>query len=269
MDILFGGTLPTDEDIGDPPGVELVPNPPNFPSLPGVGEGVPEPVTRPTFLPANSGVSLRGPSLSGTEHFIHRLQLHTAMDVKSHIEKRISKCPLEHLALLEEDLLKLVSVIDNLNIDSSSLRVKIAELTAASTEYAPLRATSLKMLSPDTRAQQLAVIDSSIAHVRSSQQAASEDYQAAETSLASVQARLEALMQERERLGTEASQFEGFLLQHGATISQHQKEMSLLEQEKCTVMESPILSLADVETLKTLERLLEDRRRSFRDIVLK
>ena len=242
MNMLLGGTLPTDEDIGDPPGVELVPHPPNFPSLPCEGEGVQEPVARPTFLPASSGVSLRGPNASGTEHFIHHIQLRTAMDVKSHIEKRISKCPLEDLVSLKEDLLKLVSVIDNLNVDSSPLRVQIAELMTASTEYASLRATSSKMLSPDARAQQLATIDSSIAHVRSSQQAASRDYQVAATSLASVQAHLEALMQEQERLGTEASRFKGFLLEKEATISQYQKEMSLLEQEKGTVMESPILS---------------------------
>ena len=91
-----------------------------------------------------------------------------------------------------------------------------------------------KMLSPDARAQQLATIDSSIAHVRSSQQAASRDHQVAAASLASVQAHLEALMQEQERLGTEASRFKGFLLEKEATISQYQKEMSLLEQEKDT-----------------------------------
>ena len=133
----------------------------------------------------------------------------------------------------------------------------------------PCAPLTSKMLSPDARAQQLATIDSSIAHVRSSQQAASRDHQVAAASLASVQAHLEALMQEQERLGTEASRFKGFLLEKEATISQYQKEMSLLEQEKDTVMESPILSPADAETLKTLESLLEDRRRSFRDIVLK
>ena len=52
------------------------------------------------------------------------------MDLKSHIENRISKCPLEDLAFLKEDLSKLVSVIDNLNVNSSLLRVKIAKLMA-------------------------------------------------------------------------------------------------------------------------------------------
>lgn len=70
--MLFGGDLPTDREIGDPPGAELVPNPPNFPSFPCVGGGMPEPVMRPTSLPASSEISLRGPNFSGTEQLIHR-----------------------------------------------------------------------------------------------------------------------------------------------------------------------------------------------------
>ncbi|CAN6712575.1 unnamed protein product [Malus baccata var. baccata] len=182
-EMLFTGKLPTDREIGDLPGAELVPNPPNFPSLPCVGEGMQEPVMRPTPLPTNSEISLRGPNLSGTEQVIHRISLSAAMDVKNHIEERISKCPLEDLMLLNEDLSKLVSVIDNLNIDSSSLKIKIAELMAASTEYSSLRAISLEKLNPDVKAHQLAIINSSLAQVQSSQQAASGDYQVTETSL--------------------------------------------------------------------------------------
>ncbi|CAN6543705.1 unnamed protein product [Malus baccata var. baccata] len=158
-EMLFAGKLPTDREIRDPPGAELVPSPPNFPSLPCVGEGMQEP------------------------QVIHRISLSAAMDVKSHIEERISKCPLEDLMLLNEDLSKLVSIIDNLNIDSSSLKIKIAELMAASTEYASLRAISLEKLNPDVKAHQLAIINSSLAQVQSSQQAASGDYQVTETSL--------------------------------------------------------------------------------------
>ncbi|KAM1763678.1 hypothetical protein ACFX11_002999 [Malus domestica] len=121
------------------------------------------------------------------------------MDIKSHIEKRISKCPLEDLALLKEDLSKLVSAFENLNIDSSLLRVKIAELMATSTEYSSLHVVSLKKLNPEVRAQQLAAIDLSIAQVRSSQQTASKGYQVTGTYLDSVQACLEALARERER----------------------------------------------------------------------
>lgn len=87
------------------------------------------------------------------------------MDIKSHIEKKISKCPLEDLTLLNEDLSKLVSVIDNLNVDSSSLKIKIAELMAASTEYSSLRAISFEKLSPNVRAHQLATINLSLAQV--------------------------------------------------------------------------------------------------------
>ncbi|KAM1866572.1 hypothetical protein ACFX13_009409 [Malus domestica] len=77
------------------------------------------------------------------------------MDVKSQIEERISKCPWEDLALLKEDLSKLVYTIDNLNVDSSPLRVQI--------EYSSLRVISLKKLSPDVSSQQLAAMDLSIA----------------------------------------------------------------------------------------------------------
>ncbi|CAN6586386.1 unnamed protein product [Malus baccata var. baccata] len=182
-EMLFTGKLPTDREIGDPPGAELVPNPPNFPSLPCVGKGMQEPIMRPTPLPASSEISLRGPNLSGTEQVIHRISLSAAMDIKSHIEEKISKCSLEDLMLLNEDLSKLVSVIDNLNIDSSSLKIKIAELMAASTEYSSLRAISLEKLNPDVRDHQLAIINSSLAQVQSSQQAASGDYQVTETSL--------------------------------------------------------------------------------------
>ncbi|KAM1343033.1 hypothetical protein ACFX2F_007276 [Malus domestica] len=176
MEMLFGGNLPTDEEIADPPIVELVPNPSSCPSMPCVGEGMQEPLMRPAPLPASSEISLRGPNLSGTEQFIHHIKIRAAIDLKSHIEKMISKCPLKELTLLEEDLLKLVSTIDNLNIDSSLLRVKIAELMATSTEYSSLHAISLKKLSLKTRAQQLSVIDLSIARVRSSQQAISKGY---------------------------------------------------------------------------------------------
>ncbi|KAM1079616.1 hypothetical protein ACFX2B_014162 [Malus domestica] len=153
------------------------------------------------------------------------------MDIKSHIEKRISKCPLEDLTLLNKDLLKLVYVIDNLNVDSSALKIKIAELMAASTEYSSLRAISLEKLSPDVR--------------------------------------LDALAREQEQLVIEASQLESVLAEQGTTLSQYQDEISRLELEKCMTMELPILSPTEAETLKTLESLLEDRLRSFGDIVFK
>ncbi|CAN6716509.1 unnamed protein product [Malus baccata var. baccata] len=247
MDMLLGGNLLTDEEIGDSPGEELVQNSPNLPSLPCVGEGVQESIIRPAPLPASSAISLRGPNLNGTEQFIHRLKLRAALDVKSHIESRISKCSLEDLSLLEEDLSKLVSTIDNLN-------------------YSSLHAISLKKLSPDDRAQQLAAIDLSLARVRSSQQVASGDYQVTEASLASVQVRLDALVREREQLGTQASQLEKVLAEQRATLSQHHEEISRLEQEKGLAMDLPTLSPTEAETLKTLEGLLQDRLRSFRDI---
>ncbi|KAM1993546.1 hypothetical protein ACFX16_009866 [Malus domestica] len=248
-EMLFGGDLPTDMEIGDPPGAELVPNPSNFLSLPCVGRGMQEPVTRPTLLPASSEISLRGSNPSGTEQFIHRISLGAAMDIKSHIEERISKCPLENLTLLKEDLSKLVSVIDNLNVDSSSLKIKIAKLMTASTEYSSLCAIFLEKLSLDVRAHQLATINLSLAQVRSSQQAASGDYPVTETSLTSVLMCLDVMVREREQL--------------------YQKEISRLEREKGMTMELPILSPTEVETLKTLEGLLEDRLRSCRDIVFK
>ncbi|KAM2973787.1 hypothetical protein FF1_000151 [Malus domestica] len=242
---------------------------PNFPSLPCVGGGMPEPVMRPTPLPASSEISLRGPNLSGTERLIHRISLGAAMEIKGHIEERISKCPLEDLMLLNEDLSRFVSVIDNLNVDSSSLKIKIAELMAASTEYCSLRAISLEKLSPDVRAHQLAAINSSLAQVRSFQQAISGDYQVTEVALTSVQGRLDALTREQEQLVIEASQLESVLAEQGTALSQYQEEISCLEREEGMTMELPILSPAEVETLKTLEGSLEDRLRSFRDIVFK
>ncbi|KAM2115145.1 hypothetical protein ACFX1Q_023611 [Malus domestica] len=229
--MLFGGDLPTDMEIGDPFGAEFVPNPPNFPSLPCVGQGMQEPVMRLTPLPASSEISLRGPNLSGTEQLIHRISLGAARDIKSHIEERISKCLLEDLMLLNEDLSKLVIVIDNLNVDSSSLKIQIAEHMAASTEYSSLHAISLEKLSPDVR--------------------------------------LDTLVREREQLVIKALQLESVLAEQGTTLSQYQEEISSLEREKGMTMELPILSPTEVETLKTLEGLLEDRLRSFRDIVFK
>ncbi|KAM1288285.1 hypothetical protein ACFX2J_002098 [Malus domestica] len=191
------------------------------------------------------------------------------MEIKGHIEARISKCPLEDLPLLDEDLSKFVSVIDNLNVDSSSLKIKIAELMAASTEYSSLCAISLEKLSPDVRAHHLTMIDSSLAQVRSFQQAVSGDYRVTEASLTSVQGRLDALAREREQLVVEASQLESVLAEQGTTLSQYQEEISRLEREKGTTMELPILSPTEVETLETLEGSLGDRLRSFRDIVFK
>ncbi|KAM1193004.1 hypothetical protein ACFX2G_013532 [Malus domestica] len=266
--MLFEGNLPTDKEIGNPHGAEPILNPPSCPSFPHVSKGMQGPVMRLTPLPVSSEVSLKGPNLYGTEQLIHCIRLNAAMDAKSHIEERISKCPWEDLALLKEDLSKLVSVIDNLNVDSSPLKVQIAELMATSIEYYSLHVISSKKLSLDVRAQQLAAMDLSIAQVWFSQQAVSEDYQVTRTSLASVKVRLEELERERGQLGIEASQLEGVLSKQEATISQYQKEMSCLEQEKGMAMKLPTLSLTDVETLKTLEGLLEDRFRSFRDIVL-
>ncbi|CAN6582785.1 unnamed protein product [Malus baccata var. baccata] len=251
-DMLLGSNLPTDGEIGDPPGAELVQNPPNFLSLPCVGRGVQESIMSPTSLPASSGISLRRLNLRGTEQVIHRIRLGAAMDIKSHIEKRICKCPLEDLTLLKEDLSKLVSVIDSLNVDSSSLKIQIAELMAASTEYSSLRAISLEKLSPDVRAHHLATINPSLAQVRSFQQVVSGDYQV----------RLDALVREREQLVIEASQLESVLTEQGTTLSQYQEEISRLEREKGMTMELSILSPTEVETLKTLECLLEDRLRN-------
>ncbi|TQD75522.1 hypothetical protein C1H46_038943 [Malus baccata] len=252
-EMLFVGGLPTNREIGDPPGAELVPNLPNFPSLPFVGGGMQEPVMRPTHLPASSEISLKGPNLSGTERLIHRISLGAAMEIKGHIEARISKCPLEDLTLLNEDLSKFVYVIDNLNVDSSFLKIKIAELMAASTEYSSLRAISLEKLSPDVRAHQLVTINSSLAQVWSFQQAVSRNYQVTEASLTSVQGRLDALVREREQLVIEASQLESVLAEQGTALSQYQEEISRLEREKGMAMEGS----------------LEEHLRSFKDIVFK
>ncbi|CAN6544074.1 unnamed protein product [Malus baccata var. baccata] len=186
-EMLFGGNLPTTEEFGDPPCIELAPNLPSYPSLSCVGE-----------------------------------------DIKSHIKKKIAKCPLEDLVLLNKDLSKLVSAIDNLNVNSSLLRVKIVELMATSPEYSSLHTISWKKLNPEATS--------------------------------------EALIREREQLETEASRLQGVLSEQEATLFQHQEEISRLEQEKCVTMEVPTLSLTDVKTLKTLEGLLEGRRRSFKDI---
>ncbi|KAM2477234.1 hypothetical protein ACFX1W_043791 [Malus domestica] len=121
---------------------------------------------RPTPLPASSEISFRRQHLCGTEQLIHRINLRTTMDIKSHIEKGISKCLVEDLVLLKEDLSKLVFTVDNLNVDSLLLRVKIAELMATSIEYSSLHVISLKKLNPEVRVQQLAAIHLLIAQVR-------------------------------------------------------------------------------------------------------
>ncbi|KAM2591275.1 hypothetical protein TB2_043693 [Malus domestica] len=72
-----------------------------------------------------------------------------------------------------------------------------------------------------------------------------------------------------ERLVIEALQLESVLAEQGTALSQYQEEISRLEREEGMTMELPILSPAEVETLKTLEGSLEDRLRSFRDIVFK
>ncbi|KAM1804166.1 hypothetical protein ACFX12_030068 [Malus domestica] len=202
------------------------------------GGDVQEPVMHPTPLSASSEIYLKGPNLSGTKQLIYRINLLTAMDIKSRIEKRISKCLLEDLALLEEDLLKLASAIEH-------------------------------KLSPEIGAKQLAVIDLSITQAWSSQQAASEGYQVTWTFLSSIQARLETLVREREQLETEASQLHGVLSEQEAIPSHHQDEILRLKQQKGAAMEVPTLSLTNVEILRTLEGLLEDHRRSFRDIAFK
>ena len=68
---------------------------------------------------------------------------------------------------------------------------------------------------------------------------------------------------------TEALRLQGVLSEQEATLSQHQEEISHLEQDKGMAMELPILFPTDVEALKTLEGLLEDGRCSFRDIAFK
>ncbi|KAM2151115.1 hypothetical protein ACFX1R_045607 [Malus domestica] len=113
------------------------------------------------------------------------------------------------------------------------------------------------------------MINSSMAQVRSFQQAVSGNYQVTKASLTSVQGRLDALVREREQLVIETSQLESVLAEQGTVLSQYQKEISRLEREKGMVMELPILSPTDVETLKTLEGSLEERLRSFKDIVFK
>ncbi|CAN6542698.1 unnamed protein product [Malus baccata var. baccata] len=80
--MLFGGNLPTDEEIRDLPGAKLATNPSSCPSLPCVGVGMQEPVMHPTSLLASFDISLKWPNLSGTEQLIHRINLRAAMDIK-------------------------------------------------------------------------------------------------------------------------------------------------------------------------------------------
>ncbi|KAM2141362.1 hypothetical protein ACFX1Q_007645 [Malus domestica] len=130
-EMLFRGNLPTAEEIRDLPDAELVPNSSSYPSLMCVGISMQELIMRPTLLPTSSEISFRVSNLNGTKQLIHRINPRAAIDIKSHIKKRISNCLLEDLTLLKKDLSKLVSTIDNLNVDSSFLRVKIVELMVA------------------------------------------------------------------------------------------------------------------------------------------
>ena len=61
--------------------------------------------------------------------------------------------PIRGSCVAQGGLVKACFWIDNLNVDSSLLKVKIAELIAASNEYSSLHAISSKKLSPEVRAQ--------------------------------------------------------------------------------------------------------------------
>ncbi|CAL8152125.1 unnamed protein product [Prunus armeniaca] len=150
------------------------------------------------------------------------------------IKSIILKASLERLPSFKDEIGKLLTTLDNVGADVSSLRVMIDALMVTAVDYCSAHSTYSQKLSPE--------------------------------SIKSANTRIEELKREQEQLESRLRQLNESLSKSDAQLSYHHGEVACLREDKIAVEEAPVLSTADAETLDALRVSFERLRNSFKDL---
>ncbi|PQQ01141.1 uncharacterized protein Pyn_23119 [Prunus yedoensis var. nudiflora] len=193
--------------------------------------------------------------------------LHKVVSVfGNQIKSIILKASLEWLPSFKDELGKLLTTLDNVGVDVSSLRAMIDALMVTAIVYYSAHSTYSQKLSPKVQSDRLAAVDSSLSIALALQQAEEVHKFSILESIKSSNTRMEELKREQEQLELRLHQLNKSLSESGAQLSYHHGEVTWLREDKIAIERAPVLSAPDVETLDALRVSFERLRNGFRDL---
>ena len=182
------------------------------------------------------------------------------------VKSIILKASLERLPSFKDELGKLMTTLDNVGANVSSLRAMIDALMVTAVDYHSAHSTYSQKLSPEAQSDRSAAVDSSLSVALALQQAEEVHQSSILKSIQSANTRMEELKREQEQLELRLCQLNGSLSESDAQLSYHHGEVTRLREDKTAVEEAPVLSAADAETLDTLRVSFERLRNGFKDL---
>ena len=182
------------------------------------------------------------------------------------VKSIILKASLERLPSFKDELGKLMTTLDNVGANVSSLRAMIDALMVTAVDYHSAHSTYSQKLSPEAQSDRLAAVDSSLSVALALQQAEEVHQSSILKSIQSANTRMEELKREQEQLELRLRQLNGSLSESDAQLSYHHGEVTRLREDKTAVEKAPVLSAADAETLDTLRVSFERLRNGFKDL---
>ena len=227
-----------------------------------VGSLAQQHLLKPANYASTSEMSCGEPKLGVADKTLRKVISVLGNQVKS----IILKASLERLPSFKDELGKLMTTLDNVGANVSSLRAMIDALMVTAVDYHSAHSTYSQKLSPEAQSDRLAAVDSSLSVALALQQAEEVHQSSILKSIQSANTRMEELKREQEQLELRLRQLNGSLSESDAQLSYHHGEVTRLREDKTAVEEAPVLSAADAETLDTLRVSFERLRNGFKDL---
>ncbi|CAL2227839.1 unnamed protein product [Prunus armeniaca] len=186
--------------------------------------------------------------------------------MSNQIKSIILKASLERLPSFKDEIGKLLTTLDNVGADVSSLRAMIDALMVTAVDYCSAHSAYSQKLSPEVQSDRLAAVDSSLSVALALQQAEEVHQFSILESIKSANMRMKELKREQEQLESRLCQLNESLSKSDAQLSYHHGEVARLREDKIAVEEAPVLSTADAETLDALRVSFERLCNGFKDL---
>ncbi|CAL8992957.1 unnamed protein product, partial [Prunus brigantina] len=217
---------------------------------------------KPTNHASTSEMSCGEPKLGVADKTLHKVISILGNQIKS----IILKASLERLPSFKDELSKLLTTVDNVGADVSSLRAMIDALMVTVVDYHSAHSTYPQKLSPKAQSDRLATFDYSLSIALALQQAEETHQFFVLESVQSANKRMEELKGEQEQLELRLHQLNESLSESDVQLSYHRREVTRLREDKIAVEGAPVLSAADAETLDTLRVSFERLRNGYKDL---
>ncbi|CAL8083342.1 unnamed protein product [Prunus armeniaca] len=203
---------------------------------------------KPATHASTSEMSCGEPKLGVADKTLHKVVSIMSNQIKS----IILKASLERLPSFKDEIGKLLTTLDNVGADVSSLRAMIDALMVTAVDYCSAHSAYSQKLSPEVQSDRLAAVDSSLSVALALQQAEEVHQFSILESIKSANVRMKELKREQEQLESRLRQLNESLSKSDAQLSYHHGEVARLREDKIAVEEAPVLSTADAETLDAL-----------------